>query len=456
MIDLAVVGGYLAAVLGLGLLGARRRRAGLADYFLAGRTLTLPMFVATLVPTFYGGVLGIGEFTWRNGLSNWLVMAFPYYVFAALYAVFLAGRIRLAPGLTLPDHLEEAYGRPTAILAAGLVFLLACPADELLMVGTVLSHLSGLPLSAAMAVAAAVGLGLLVRGGLRSDVWSNRLEILFMFAGFFLVLPFAAARLGGPAALRGGLPPGHLSLAGGLRPLQILTWWAIAVWTVVDPAFHQRCAAAEGPGVARRGILVSIALWAAFDLMTTAAGLYARLALPGLDDPLLAFPRLADKVLPQLARGIFFAGMSSSILAALQATGLLSAVSLGKDGLGRLLGADEEAQERWSRAGLVVTGLLAWCLALALPSVVGLWYAVGSAVIPGLLLPLLGVYFAGLRVAPAWAFPASLGGWSASTAWLLWGRTIGRSPLGIEPLFPGLAVSGALWGAGLLSRRRAA
>ena len=42
-----------------------------ADYFVAGRRVTLPAFVATLVATWYGGILGVGEYSYRFGISNW-------------------------------------------------------------------------------------------------------------------------------------------------------------------------------------------------------------------------------------------------------------------------------------------------------------------------------------------------------------------------------------------------
>lgn len=455
MIDAAVVALYLGAVVWLGFRGALRRRPGMADYVLAGRTLTLPLFVSTLVPTFYGGVLGIGEFTWLNGLSNWTVMALPYYLFAAAYACFLAGRIRLQPGLTIADHLEDAYGRKTALLAGFLVFLIACPADELLMTGTILAHLAGLPLPLAMGLCALAALSLVLRGGLRSDLWANRLEIVVMFLGFALILPFAWSKLGGPASWR-GLPAGHLSLTGGLSPWALLSWWLIALWTIVDPAFHQRCCAARDPVTARRGILVSIGFWALFDLMTTSAGLYARLAMPEIGNPLLAFPLLADQLLPPLARGLFFAGMLSSMLAALQGTSLLSAVSLGKDVFGRGLGASQAQEERWSKTGLWVTFLLAFALARLVPSVVGLWYAVGSAVVPGLLFPLLGVYWTRWRVDGRWALASSAAATAAAASCLIYSRLAGHAPFGVEPMFPGLAAGLLLWTAGLLRRRHAA
>jgi SSS family solute:Na+ symporter len=262
-----------------------------------------------------------------------------------------------------------------------------------------------------------------------------------MFAGFALIFPFAIARVGGPAALVARLPPGHLSWTGGMGPGRLIAWWLIAVWTIVDPAFHQRCAAAESPSAARRGILLSIGFWMVSDLMTTAAGLYARAALPSLDAPLMAFPLLADALLPRLARGVFFAGIASSVFAALQSKTLLGAISLGRD-LSERAGAGTRV-----RAGLVASAALGLLLARLLPSVVELWYAIGSAAIPGLLLPMLGVYIPRLRIDGRWAAAASVAGFSVSLAWVV-GGAHGASLWGVEPPFPGLLVSAAIWAAG--------
>ncbi len=326
-----------------------------------------------------------------------------------------------------------------AFVGALLVFILASPSDELLMAGSLLGHLTGLPTALASALAATLAIGLIWRGGLRSDAAANRLQFIVMFAGFALVIPFAWHAVGSPLTMAAKLPAGHLSWTGGLGPAKLIGWWLIAVWTLVDPSFHQRCAAAESPAVARRGILISIGFWAVFDLLTTTAGLYARVALPVLADPTLAFPLLADAVMPVVARGIFFAGISASLFAALQGTALLAAACLGR---GRI------------RAGLVATMILSYVLSRVVPSVVGLWYSVGSAVIPGLLLPMLGVYLPELRVSGRWAVASSLAGWLVSLAWVVAARLRGEPPLGLEPMFPGLAASGLLWAAGYASSTR--
>ena len=96
------------------------------------------------------------------------------------------------------------------------------------------------------------------------------------------------------------------------------------------------------------------------------------------------------------------------------------------------------------RAGLLASSLFAVALALALPSVVALWYTVGSCVIPGLLVPLLAAYAEPLRVGPRTGFAASAAGVIASTTAWAWGSQ--------APFFPGLAASLAVWAAGRLAR----
>ncbi|MBI2362248.1 MAG: hypothetical protein HYV15_02545, partial [Elusimicrobia bacterium] len=167
----------------------------------------MPSFVATLVPSFFGGTLGVGEYAWRYGVSNWLVQGVPYYFFALAYALWLVPRVRARPGLTIPDHLAASYGKPAAVLGALLVFVLASPADEILMLGPLARWATGWPLAPCVAALAAGTTLLLWRGGLRADVGANRLEFAVMYLGFAVILPFAFLGVGGFSALRAALPP---------------------------------------------------------------------------------------------------------------------------------------------------------------------------------------------------------------------------------------------------------
>src|SRR5258707_242510 len=110
--DIALLTVYFGITL---LVGFWKRQRGTEDYLIASRKLSLPVFVATLVATWYGGILAVGEFTYQSGLANWTTQGLPYYVFAILFALILAPRVRQAGLYTIPDKLAQAYDRKTAL-----------------------------------------------------------------------------------------------------------------------------------------------------------------------------------------------------------------------------------------------------------------------------------------------------------------------------------------------------
>src|SRR4029077_13656695 len=167
------------------------------DYLVAGRRVTLPAFVATLVASWYGGILGVGEFTWRYGVANWLVFGVPYYVGAALFAWVLAKRAREAELLTLPDLLERAYGRRAAVVGAVAVIVSSAPAAYVLMLGTLFAAMFGGPAAPWIVAAAVLSVFYVDRGGLRAVIFTDQVQFALMFGGFIILLGFLVARYGG-------------------------------------------------------------------------------------------------------------------------------------------------------------------------------------------------------------------------------------------------------------------
>ena len=46
------------------------------EYLYSSRKLTLPSFIATLVTTWYGGILAIGNEVYKNGVITWFSLCF--------------------------------------------------------------------------------------------------------------------------------------------------------------------------------------------------------------------------------------------------------------------------------------------------------------------------------------------------------------------------------------------
>jgi SSS family solute:Na+ symporter len=465
--DILIIFIYFGAVLYVGYRSARKTTSSEEDFLLAGRSLTLPVFVMTLVSTWYGGILGVGEFSYRYGISNWVVQGVPYYIFAAIFAVLLAKKIRATNLYSIPDKLERSYDKKTAVLGSVLTFILMTPAPYILMLSLFLEMLFGWNLLLSLIVTALVAVSYLYFGGFRSDVETDILEFFLMFLGFAVILPFCFHRYGGFHFLQSNLPPLHLTWHGGNSYQYIIVWFFIALWTLVDPAFHQRCYAVKSGAVAQKGILISIIFWFLFDFMTATAGLYARAALPNLSEPMMAYPMLAEAILPPVAKGLFYVGMLATIMSTLNTLAFVSAQTLGRDIVLRLRRGtaslvqptlnieDSKIVTRYTKVGLVVSFILSIVLAIAIPSVINMWYTIGTVAIPGLLVPLMASYFEPLKISKKFAFWGMLFGWLTSLSWLIAGSVVGTSgsyPLGIEPMYPGLLVSLVLWGFGKMEK----
>ncbi len=485
ILDYFVIFAYFGIILFVGFRSVKKEHFSDEDFLLAGRSLTLPVFVMTLVSTWYGGILGVGEYSYRYGISNWFTQGLPYYIFAAIFAFVLAKKIRETNLVSIPDKLEQAYDRKTALLGSVLTFILMTPAPYILMLSIFLQMLFGWSLLVSVIVTTVVSVSYLFFGGFHSDVDTDVVEFVFMFLGFAIIIPFCVSTFGGWSFLQSNLPALHLTWHGGNSWQYIFVWFFIALWTLIDPAFHQRCYAAKDGATAQKGILVSILFWLVFDFLTATAGLYARAALPNLNEPMKAYPMLAETVLPPIAKGLFYVGMLATIMSTLNTLAFVSAQTLGRDIWLRLQVTGYRLQDSrfeiqdsgfkiqdsnceqngnfvnpkseirnpksssltLTRFGLIVSFVISILIATTVPSVVKIWYTVGTVVIPGLLVPLVSSYFERLRISARYAFLSMLFGWMTSLCWLILGVD-GVYAFGIEPMYPGLVVSLGVWGAG--------
>lgn len=444
-LDWAVVLAYFAV---LAVVWARRFRTSAAtdDYFVAGRAVTLPALVATLVTTWYGGILGVGEYTWRYGVANWLVFGVPYYLGALLFALFFARRAREARLYTIPDLLDRAYGRGAALVGAAAVFVTSAPAAYVLVLGTLFASMFGAPLVPCVLAAAVLSVFYVDRGGLRTVILTDQLQFVLMYGGFALMLGVLFARHGGLPFLVAHVPASHFSWNGGNPAGAIFVWYVLALSTLVDPGFWQRAYAARDPRVARAGVLWSIAFWIVFDFMTTATGLYARALLPDLADPVFAFPALARQALPPVALGLFFTGMIATVMSTIDSYAFIAATTVGRDLWWRLRGGDEARLPHLARVGLWISTAFAALLALADPSVIALWHDVGSVVTPVLLLPVALALAGRGRAGARGTVAVMLVPGAVSLFWVLArARDGGAYPFHLEPIYAGLGASLLTW-----------
>ena len=446
MIDFTIIGIYLVSLLVIGWV-VKKKVHNVPDYFLAGRRLTLPIFVATLVSTWYGGTLGVVELSFNYGIVNWLTQGFFWYLSYLFFAFFLAKKIRKSNLYTVPDQLDRFYGKKTRFLGAIFNFLMVTPAPYILSLGVIFGLMFGWPIWVGVLLGALVTLFYTFRGGFMGVVVTDIIQFVLMFVGIGLIIPFAIMKFGGLAFLQANLPEAHVHLTGEWTTQMILVWGFIAFWTLVDPGFYQRCYAAKDSSIPKKGILISILFWLVFDIFTTTIGMYARAAMPELD-PMTALPVFASTVLPTVFVGLFFTGLIASIMSTIDSFTLLGAMNLSHDIYHKTFRPEmtEERVIKATKIGVVVTIVFSLIIALFADSIIGIWYSIGTVGISALLVPILAGFFYKGTKSPAAAFYSILAGAGTSIVWLVHGymNQIEGWPaylLGLEPMYPGLLVS---------------
>ena len=451
-LDLLVLAAYFGAALWIGVTLHRRGQQA-EQFLLAGRRLTLPLFVGSLVATWYGGILGVGEIAYKDGLVNWVTQGGFWYASYLIFAYLLAARLQRSAQTTLPDQLGLLHGPGARLLAAVLNFFNVVPVAYMLTLGLVVQLITGWPLWLGVAVGTCVAALYSLLGGFKAVVYTDMLQFGLMCLAVALVLGAAVLGLGGSEYLSENLPAGHLEPLGRYSAQELGVWALIALSTLVDPNFYHRCYAAGNDRIAKHGILIAVGFWALFDVCTTFGGLYARAALPGVD-PRLAYPLLADLLLPAGLKGVFVCGLLATAMSTVDSYCFVGALGLSHDLYRRTLnpGASDRAMVRATRLGILATGGLAMGLSLWFPgSFKSIWKTMGSLSASAVLLPallgLLGWRPPGAGLASMCAGVVGTLGWAAVRHW------VGGDTLGLEAMVPGMGLALAAYVLVGLARR---
>ncbi|MCW8850218.1 MAG: sodium:solute symporter family protein [Melioribacteraceae bacterium] len=471
LLDYSIVIAFLLVVVIIGLIAARGNKKSEDDYLLSGRKVGLVLFVLTNVATWYGGILGVGEFSFRYGLVSWFTQGLPYYIFAFIFAFFFASKIKSAELFTIPDKLEEVYGKKTALISSVLIFILVSPAPYLLILGQIVSMVFDLSYVWSLIISSFVSSVYLIKGGYKSNIWADAFSFFIMFLGFIIIVLVAINNYGDFQYLSQNLPEEHLTLTGGTSITFVTVWFLIALWTFTDPGFHQRCYSAISGKVAKWGIVISVFFWILFDFLTNTTGLYSKAILPNLEKPVLAFPSLANEILSPGLKGLFFAALIATVLSTLNSFIFLSATTFSRDFIFRLtktkklsLSADSNESPKiflsnllnklelyftqynlitQTKLGIIFTLIISLIIAYFFESVVELWYTIGSICIPGLILLVVSSYYQKLRISNNLALFEILIGVSSSIVWLFLRQYFSHNEFlsQLEPMIIGLVLA---------------
>lgn len=425
----------VAAFYGSWRLKTPKEKLSALDYLLMGRQLTLPLFVFTMVATWYGGVFAVNEITFNYGIFNFVTQGVFWYIAYLIFAFFIAQRLSRYASFTLPDLTNQMFGPRSAKITALLTFFYIAPVVYVLSLGMFLHMVFGISTLSGMIWGTLFVCLYSMWGGLRSVVFSDIVQFFVMCSSVALVVVFSVHSFGGISFLKAHLPASHFTLTGGNSWLTTLIWGFIALSTLIDPSFYQRCFAAKSPSVVKKGILISTLIWFLFDFCTTTGSLYARAILPQAE-PGQAYFFYAIQLLPVGLRGFFVAGILSIILSTLNSFLFIASNTLSFD----LLRNKFKNIIVSNRISIFIVGALSIAMAEFFHgSFKEIWLVLGSYFSACLLVPILMDYLSPNRINDNLFVCSTLASASIMTLWYL----LPKNPFLeiIDPFYAGILTS---------------
>jgi SSS family solute:Na+ symporter len=169
--------------------------------------------------------------------------------------------------------------------------------------------------------------------------------------------------------------------------------------------------------------------------------LYGLQILGDIDQAMMVYPYLANVILPVGLKGLFFVFLLATIMSTMDSYMFISGQTLGRDFLLRY--TKKLGSIAITRLSIFISAVIGVLLIMVYPSVIDLWYVIGTVIIPGLLLPVLGIYIPRLKLQKEYVLAYMVMSSGVSLIWLILGTLYPDTPgayayMGVEPFYPGL------------------
>lgn len=399
----------MAGVLAVGFYHFSRNQST-EDYYVGGRSVKASHVGLSIVATDVGGgfSIGLGGVGFTMGLAgSWLL--FTGLLGAWLAAVFIIPKIKMIDVekklMTYPDFLRHRYNEKVALVAAvisGIGYLGFTGAQMLagakLASATILQNnpFEMEPIKFALLAIALVTILYTVVGGLKAVIYTDTIQWILLLGGLlFVTIPVVLFKVGGIAALKQNLPPGHFVLTN-ISAIQFINWMAtiIPIW-LIGMTLYQRMYACKDEKEAKRAwYMAGIFEYPIMAFTGVFLGMCARLVFPEAEAE-MALPALIRDTLPVGVTGIVIASYFSAIMSTADSCLMASSGNFVNDIIERYVAKNISPRTsiRLSMVATLVIGTLSVVLALQFDTVLNAILYAYSFMVSGLFVPTLGAYF---------------------------------------------------------------
>ncbi len=401
-----LIGVYLAAMLGIGILG-REKVTTIEDMAVAGRRSGVWLIAFSVAATWINGTTLVGNSALGKefGLSSY--WAGGSFLFVTVWiGYYIVPRLRATGIITIPELFERFFGPKYRLVSLCLVILrdLGVTAGTLGALTVVTTALLDISVVESQALWLGVTVIYVFLGGMWAVLVTDSIQFVIIVAGTVGLLFSGVSQVGGLSELGSRVDPALLDLFGRAGGLQVLGWIVIGIGVTCGyQGIIQRGFAASSPETARKGFLYGGVLGILWYMVPPLVGLLG-VALHG--DTVRAedtFVRVAfDSTSGQMATLIVVSVLAAS-MSTLSSTINTLASNFTIDVYQRFINPRSSIRRQlWVyRANVVLVGLLAALIYYLVPLLIELFWLggriMGSSVAPALVALVL---FPAVRRAP--------------------------------------------------------
>ena len=344
---------YLLLSVGIGLAAARRVH-NTKDFALAGRSLPLPVVIATVFATWFGAeaVLGISATFVKEGLRGVVADPFGSSLCLILAGLFFAPRFYRMNLLTVGDFYRQKYNRTVEVLCALCIVAsyFGWVAAQFKVLGLVLNVVTEGAVSqpVGMVIGALIVLTYTTFGGMFSVAILDFVQISVIMGGLLYITSVVSGLAGGVEAVIS-----HAAQAGKLEFFPSATaaawipfigaWITMMLGSIPQQDVFQRITSAKDERTAVRGSVLGGVLYFCFCFVPMFLAYAATLVDPATfnnlltEDSQLVLPTLILRHTPVFAQIVFFGAVLSAVMSCASATLLAPSVMLSENVIKGLL-----------------------------------------------------------------------------------------------------------------------
>ena len=378
----------------------------IGEMFLGGRRIPLWVGMLTMTATWVGGgyINGTAEAVYSNGLV-WAQAPWGYALSLVLGGLFFAKTMREKNYTTLLDPFQEKYGRKVT----ALLFIPALIGDVfwsgaiLAALGHTFSTLLGIDFTTAVIVSSTIAIAYTFMGGLWSVAYTDVIQLLFIFLGLGVAVPYVVSSSGGLDLVLQNYTS-HFGSEAGLIPefknfYYLFTGpeegsvWSKQMWYWLDLAFllvlggipwgvyFQRVLACPSPKVAQK---LSYAAGLGCIIMAIPAGLIGAAALNAdwsqigngiKPEGAMILPYALKYLTPKWVSILGLSAIAAAVMSSIDSS-ILSSASMFTWNIYRSFSkkAHDKSMLVVTKISILAIGTLATLLALRVQSVYALWF----------------------------------------------------------------------------------